>query len=85
MSTNPRVLIGRYGQHKRWGRVVDRTAETAPARSQGPGDITYWLNRLGPEFEDATDQQRLDAACSLKRAYFTKLAIASAKARKKAP
>jgi hypothetical protein len=76
---------GRVGALESWSRTVDRTARTAPARSAGPGDVTYWLTKLDSErFANATQQQRLDAADAMRRAHFARMAMASAKARKKA-
>jgi hypothetical protein len=80
-----RQQTGRLGGLIKWSRTADRTEATATARAAGPGDVNYWLARLDPErFADATDQQRLDAADALRRAHFVRLAMASAKARKKA-
>jgi hypothetical protein len=58
---------------------------TAPARSAGPGDVSYWLPKLDPDrFANATEQQKLDAADAMRRAHFARLAMKSAKARKAA-
>lgn len=77
------TLASRYGALKSWGQTPDRTARTAPARRSSPGSIDYWLDRLDPErFAEASDQQRLDAADAMRRAYFQGLALKSARARR---
>jgi hypothetical protein len=65
----------------KWSRVVDRSAATRNARNAGPGFLDYWLERLGPEFAEASERQRLDAADAARRAYYAGLALKSAKAR----
>jgi hypothetical protein len=65
-----------------WGNTVNRTERTEPARAASPSSNKYWLDRLDPDrFADATDQQKLDAANAMRRAYYQRLAYASAKAR----
>lgn len=63
-------LAGRLGAHTSWANTTDRTARTAPARA-------------------AFDQRFLDQAGgdprraeSLRRAYFARLALKSAQARR---
>jgi hypothetical protein len=71
------------GAHESWSNTIDRTARTQPARSAGPGSIDYWVAKLDPEkFAGATDQQRLDAAESLRKAFYARLAYRSAQARR---
>jgi hypothetical protein len=80
-----RQQTGRLGGLTSWANTVDRAARTAPARSAGPGDVTYWLSKLDPErFANGTQQQRLDAADAMRRAHFARLAMKSAAARRKA-
>lgn len=76
-------LSGRFGALKSWSQTVDRSARTRPARRNSPGDIEYHLRRLGPEFDDASEGQRLAAAEAAKRAYFAELAMKSARARRR--
>ena len=81
MSDSNRT-IGRIGGFASWNNTVDRPARTAPARNNGPGSIQYHLAKLDPErFANATDEQRRQAAEAGKKAYFARLALASAKAR----
>jgi hypothetical protein len=80
-----RQLAGRIGGLESWSRTPDRAVRTAPARAAGPSSVDYWVAKLDPElFADATDKQKLDAADAMRRAFYTRLAFASAKARKKA-
>jgi hypothetical protein len=81
MSTE-RQQIGRYGGLKSWANTPDRSARTAPGRKASPGSVDYWLARLDSErFADATDQQRLAAAESARRAHFAQLAMKSVRSR----
>jgi len=83
MPAPHRQAIGRYGAHKSWANTVDRTARTRNARSKSPSAVEYWLARLDPErFANATPQQRLDAAESMRRAHFAGLALRSAESRR---
>ena len=67
-----------------WANTPDRAARTANARRNGPGSIEYHMVRLDPvRFADASEQQRLDAADAMRRAYFARLALASAKSRQR--
>jgi hypothetical protein len=67
-----RSLIGRIAAHTKWANTLDRTAATAPARAA-----------LEKMFLDQSGGDPLRAA-SLRRAYYARLALASAKARRKA-
>lgn len=81
-----RSLNSKYGGLKSWGNTADRTVRTAPARRNSPSSAEYWLEKLDPEkFADATGEQKAAAAHALRRAYFAKLAISSAKARRRTP
>jgi hypothetical protein len=84
MSLNQRQAWGQYGANVSWANTVDRSARTRTARRAGPGDIDWHLARLPDAFKDASDKQRLAAAEASKRAYFQRLAIKSAAARRRA-
>lgn len=60
---------GRIGAHISWANTTDRTARTAPARAA-----------LEQKFLDQADGDPVRAA-HLRKAYFQRLALASAKAR----
>ena len=83
MSTT-RQLTGRLGGLLSWANTPDRSARTRPARSSSPSSIEWHLARLDPErFADATHQQKLAADEAARRAYFQRLAMRSAKARRR--
>lgn len=73
MSPTPdeRSLIGRLGAHTKWANEPDRTAATAPAR-----------RAFEQGFLDQADGDPKRAA-SLRRAYYARLALASAQSRRK--
>jgi predicted HAD superfamily Cof-like phosphohydrolase len=71
-SPQDRSLIGRIAAHESWANTPDRPARTAPARAA-----------LAAKFLDEADGDPLRAA-SLRKAYYARLALASAKARRKA-
>lgn len=82
MSTD-RQLAGRAGALESWSRTPDRAARTANGRAAGPGDLEWHLARLDPQrFADATEAQRLAAADAAKKAWYARLAMNSAKARR---
>lgn len=81
MPTTPseRALAARYAAHSRWAATSDPSAATAPARDA--------FNR---RFENEVDpdgvlspEERTRRAASARKAYFTKLALKSAQARRK--
>ena len=63
-------MLGRIGAHSKWSQCEDRTAATAPARAA-----------LEQKFHDDAggDPKR---AASLRKAYYTRLAMKSAAARR---
>ena len=78
------VQASRIGGLESWANTPDRTTRTASARAASPSSVDYWLTKLDPErFAHATDRQRLDAAESMRRAYFARLAMKSAAVRKR--
>jgi hypothetical protein len=78
------VAAGRKGAHTSWANTVNRSARTETARAKSPTSIDWHLDRLSPAFDDATPEQRYDAAESARKAYMTGLAIRSAAARRRA-
>jgi hypothetical protein len=71
LTSTERSLRGKIAVHTSWANTQDRSARTAPARS-----------RFEAKFlEEADgDPQRAE---SLRKAYFAKLALKSAKARRR--
>lgn len=64
------ALLGRIGAHVSWGNTTDRTARTAPARAA-----------LEQKFLDEADGDPVRAQ-HLRKAYFQRLALKSAAARR---
>jgi hypothetical protein len=78
LTPEERQLNGRVGAHIRWANAADRSAETRPAR-----------DAFMARFERAVDPrgilpaaERAKRAEHAKRAYFLKLALKSAQARR---
>ncbi len=70
MTRSTRTAIGRIGAHTKWANTSDRTAATAPARAA-----------LEAKFLGEADGDPVRAA-SLRKAYYARLALASANARR---
>jgi hypothetical protein len=70
LTNRDRTTIGRIGAYTKWGNTEDRVAATAPARAA-----------LERKFIDAAGGDPLRAA-ALRKAYFQRLALTSAKARR---
>lgn len=76
MATTPEVsaaasLLGRIGAHTSWARTTDRAGRTAPGRAA-----------FEQKFLDQADGDPVRAA-HLRKAYFQRLALKSAQARRK--
>jgi hypothetical protein len=74
------TLAGRIGAYASWANTSDRSARTAPARAA-----------FDRRFEDEVDPGRIldpatraQRAAAARRAYFARLALKSAQARRKA-
>ncbi|UJW32422.1 hypothetical protein L3Q67_01130 [Saccharothrix sp. AJ9571] len=79
MTPEQRVLRSRLGAHARWAQEPDRVAATAKAR-QAFND--RWERQVDPDGE-LDPHERAVRAEHAKRAHFTRMAMASAKARAK--
>ncbi len=78
-EASDRALIARLAAHTRWSAVSDPSAATAPARKAA-------LDRFEKQVDpDGTlpPAERARRAEHARKAYFTRLALASAKARRK--
>jgi len=69
MADSLASLQGRLGAHVKWGNCTDRSAATAPARAAFE---QRFLDEAGGDVE---------RAASLRKAYFARIALKSAKAR----
>lgn len=72
MSEQDRSLLGRIGAHTSWANTTDRSARTAPARAA-----------LDAKFLAEADGNPVRAE-HLRKAYFQRLALKSARARRRA-
>ena len=74
-----RSLVSRIAAHEKWARTPDATAATAPARAA-------FLDRFEREVDPEgvlAPQERARRAEHARKAYFTRLALKSARARRK--
>jgi hypothetical protein len=77
-SIEPRVLAGRIGAHESWARTEDRAARTAPARRAFDARFE---REVDPD-EVLPPAERAQRAAHARKAYFARLALKSAKARR---
>lgn len=75
-------LEARLASQRSWARTPSRLARTQTARSNSPAGIDWHVARLGPEFDDASQADRLAAAEMARKAYMTSLQIKAAEARR---
>jgi hypothetical protein len=73
-------LLSTAANHERWAAVDDRTAATAPAR-QAFRD--RFLEQARDRFGDLPSDELARRAESLRKAYYTRMALRSAQARRK--
>jgi hypothetical protein len=74
-----RALIARIAAHESWAKTSDRTARTAPARA---AMMAKFEREVDPDgVLDPTERTR--RAESARQAYFTRLALQSARARRR--
>lgn len=83
VSLSERQLAGRIGGHRSWARTSDRTARTANARANGPGQLSYHYDEVDPD-RVLDPEERDRRAQHARKAWFAELALKSAKARRKA-
>ncbi len=72
------ALIGRANAHKLWAHVADRAAHTAPARREFEARFEREVDPDGV----LPPEERARRAAHARKAYFARLALASAKARR---
>lgn len=80
-TDNP--LAARAASLKGWSECVDRRERTRKATQNSPVCIDYHLNRLGPEFDGASEFQRRQAAETARRAFIASNIAKSAATRKR--
>lgn len=79
MPSTQRRIASQVGAHESWARTTDRTARTAPARKAFEDRFAAQVRAEFPNLDDAEVATRAE---HLKKAYYLRLALASAKARK---
>jgi hypothetical protein len=81
LTPSERSLRARIAACERWSRQ-DPQAGTAPARAKSPSSDDYWLSLVDPDSElDEVERHR--RAQSAKKAHFGRLALRSAKVRRR--
>ena len=78
-SAADRAMTARIAAHTRWGRTVDRSKATAPARSAWEAGFEREADPDGV----LTPAERAKRVKNLKSAHFTRLARLSAEARRR--
>jgi hypothetical protein len=73
------VLIARIAAHESWAKTADRSARTAPARS---AMLAKFEREVDPDGV-LVPAERARRAESARQAYFTRLALRSAQARRR--
>ena len=83
LTPNDRVLRSRLGAHALHAKYDSREL-TQKARANSPGQLRYYYDKVDPDsvLDPAERDRRAEHA---KSAHFLRLAMASAKARRKSP
>jgi len=79
MTPEERTLRARLAAHSQWANELDPTARTAKARKAADDRFVRQARELHPE---ATEEQIARAAEHLRKAHFTRMGLASARARR---
>ncbi|MEV6313403.1 hypothetical protein AB0M10_33045 [Streptomyces sp. NPDC051840] len=79
LNPEQRSLRARIAVQTSWANTLDPTSRTAKARSAANGRFEQQARDLHP---NATDEQIARVAGHLKSAHFSRMALASAKARR---
>lgn len=79
LTPEQRILRARAAAHDSWARTTDRAARSAP----GGAALLAKIDAAVPDDESISDEARQQMICSARRAYYTKLAAKSARARRR--
>lgn len=79
LNPEQRSLRARIAVQTSWANTLDPTSRTAKARAAADGRFEREARELHP---DATDEQITRVAEHLRKAHFSRMALASAKARR---
>jgi hypothetical protein len=82
LSAGERVMRGRIAAYSRWSRTANRTEATVHLRAGFDRRFEAEIDLLDPDHR-LTPETRAKMIESARRAYFVKLAFASAKTRRK--
>lgn len=82
MDPEMRSLRARLGAHASWANTTDPASRTAKARAAANGRFEQQAREMHP---GATDEQITRVAEHLRKAHFSRMALASAKARRSKP
>lgn len=80
MSTSEKHLSASIAAHESWANTPDRSARTAPARA---AMLAKFEREVDPDGTMPEDERKLRAAHK-RKAYFQRLALKSARARRRA-
>jgi hypothetical protein len=75
-------LRARVAVHESWARTDDPAARTAAARKASPGSLEYFERQVDPD-GTMPEAERRRRAEHLRKAHFQRLALASARARRR--
>lgn len=83
-NASERSLAARLAAHTRWAGTppAERSAITAKARRVGPGSLEWHMAQVDPDGA-LSESDRRTLAENHRSAYFARLALKSAKARRK--
>lgn len=80
-APNRYATAGRLGAQVKWGKTTDRAAATEAARRAARDRFAVQVRKEHPDLDEQTVQLMADAR---RREYFTRLAMKSAAARRRA-
>lgn len=79
LTPSERTLCSQIGAHESWARTEDRSARTAPARK---AMLDKFERQVDPDGK-LTPAERAKRAENARKAYFSRLALKSAQARRR--
>jgi hypothetical protein len=79
LTPSQRALRARMAAHASWARTIDRSARTGPARQAA---LDRFERQVDPDGR-LSIEERAKRAASARKAYFTGLALRSARARRR--
>jgi hypothetical protein len=77
-----RSIAASIAVHESWARTEDPTARTAHARAKSPGQLEYFERKVDPD-GTMPEAERRRRAEHLRKAHFQRMALASARARRR--